>query len=251
MEVYLLEIYENKEANIPDFGLVFKSMELLLKYTEQRITKLQPNFRDDAEELEETGLALSLNDEETVRVTILPVIEDADDDKYNKYVSHKGEKEQEKEEEKEEEGKGKKEKEEEKEEEEEGKGKKEKEEEKEEEEEGEEKKEKEEEEKEKEEEEKEKEEEEEEKEEKEEEEEKEEKEEKEENGKKKEEKEEKKDEDEEGDGGKMVDGVYVTDGGETEIPSKSENTISTERIKDGDTLIDFHDNKDNKEITHT
>jgi hypothetical protein len=218
MEVYLLEIYKDKEANIPDFGLVFKSMDLLLKYTEQHIQKLQPNFHDDAEELKDTGLALSLNDEETVRVTILPVIEDADDDKYNEYVSHKGHKKGESDEDdKGEEGKthhGKKSKGDDEEEEEEEEGGKD------------------------------------------------------EEGKAHHEDEDKDEhnkgekgkahqvvksaadedeEDEEGDGGKMIDGVYVTDGGETEIPSKSENTTTVERIKDGDTLIDFHDNKDNKE----
>jgi hypothetical protein len=62
-----------------------------------------------------------------------------------------------------------------------------------------------------------------------------------------EEKDEDEEEDEEGDGGKMVDGVYITDGGETEIPSATENTTTVDRIKDGDTIIDFHKNKDNKE----
>lgn len=89
MEVYLLEIYENKDANVPDFGLVFKTMELLLRFVEQHIKKIQPENIEYANELKETGLALSLDEEETVRVTILPVIEDVADDKYNDYITGK------------------------------------------------------------------------------------------------------------------------------------------------------------------
>jgi len=96
MEVYLLEIYENSSANVPDFGLVFKNMDLLLKFVSQHIKKLQPENIEYAENLKDTGLALSLDEEETVRVTILPVIEDVDNDKYDEYLTGKRTKENDK-----------------------------------------------------------------------------------------------------------------------------------------------------------
>jgi len=87
MEVYLLEIYENKTANIPEFGLIFKNMDLLLKFVETHIKKLEPEYLEYAKDLKETGLSLSLNEEETVRISILPVIENVEEDKYDKYFT--------------------------------------------------------------------------------------------------------------------------------------------------------------------
>ena len=82
MDIYLLEIYENSKSDIPDFGLSFKTMDILIEFVEKKIKKLTPENIGFAHELTVSGLSLSLDAEETIRVTLIPLIDDINDKRY-------------------------------------------------------------------------------------------------------------------------------------------------------------------------
>jgi len=87
MDIYLLEIYENSKTDIPDFGLSFNTMDLLIEFVEKKIKKLTPENIAFAHELTVSGLSLSLDPEETIRVTLIPLVEHIDDKRYNNLMN--------------------------------------------------------------------------------------------------------------------------------------------------------------------
>jgi hypothetical protein len=83
MSIYLLEVFENSTIDIPDFGLAFNNIDILLDFVEKKTKKISPDVIEFAKELKDSGVGFFLDEEENIRVTILPLVSEASETKYN------------------------------------------------------------------------------------------------------------------------------------------------------------------------
>ena len=91
MSIYLLEVFENSTIDIPDFGLAFNSIDTLIEFVEKKTKKLTPDTIEFAKELKDSGVGFFLDNEETIRVTIIPLVTSASETKYDNLftINHK------------------------------------------------------------------------------------------------------------------------------------------------------------------
>jgi hypothetical protein len=85
MSIYLLEIYNEKTDTIPDFGLAFDSIDILLDYVNKQIQPIEESIRAAARNGLGIGWSIGLNKNDSIRVTKIPKINSADDINYTKY----------------------------------------------------------------------------------------------------------------------------------------------------------------------
>ena len=87
MSIYLLEVFENSTIDIPDFGLAFNNIDVLINYIEKKTKKLTPDTIEFAKELKDSGVGFFLDHEETIRVTIIPLVTLVTETKYDNLFS--------------------------------------------------------------------------------------------------------------------------------------------------------------------
>jgi len=83
MSIYLLEVFENSTIDIPDFGLAFNNIDILLEFVGKKSQKITPDAIEFAKELKEPGVGFFLDQEETIRVTIIPLVKESSEKTYN------------------------------------------------------------------------------------------------------------------------------------------------------------------------
>jgi hypothetical protein len=88
MSIYLLEIYNEKTNNIPDFGVAFESIDVLLEYVNTQIQPIEESIKKSARESLVIGWSIGLNKDDSIRVTKIPLINTAANTHYTKYFKN-------------------------------------------------------------------------------------------------------------------------------------------------------------------
>jgi hypothetical protein len=87
MSIYLLEIYNGNNA-IPDFGVAFESIDLLLEYVDTQIHPIEESIKKSARETLVVGWSIGLNKGDSIRATQVPLISSATNINYTKYFKN-------------------------------------------------------------------------------------------------------------------------------------------------------------------
>jgi len=85
MTVYFLEIYNDKTSKIPEFGLCFLDLNILIDFTENKFGPISKNIKRALEELA-IGWTLSLYDNGKIKVSEIPLIKHVNNKNYDKYI---------------------------------------------------------------------------------------------------------------------------------------------------------------------
>lgn len=85
MSVYLLEIYNTGSNSIPDFGLAFDTIEILLEYVNTQIEPVDETIQKTAKEDLVVGWSIGLNKSGSLRATKMPLVSDSKNAAYTKY----------------------------------------------------------------------------------------------------------------------------------------------------------------------
>ena len=88
MSIYLLETYNELSETIPDFGVAFESIELLLEFVNKQLHPITPAFETSIKEKLIVGWAIGLNDSGSIRVTKIPLIDSAENVNYTNYFKN-------------------------------------------------------------------------------------------------------------------------------------------------------------------
>jgi hypothetical protein len=85
MSIYLLEIYNTGSNSIPDFGLVFNTIDILLDYVNTQIEPVDETIQKSAKENLVVGWSIGLNKSGSLRATKMPLVSDSKNATYTKY----------------------------------------------------------------------------------------------------------------------------------------------------------------------
>jgi len=85
MSIYLLEIYNAGSNSIPDFGLAFNTIEILLEYVNTQIEPVDETIQKSAKENLVVGWSIGLNKSGSLRATKIPLVSDSKNVSYIKY----------------------------------------------------------------------------------------------------------------------------------------------------------------------